>query len=253
MAEIFRPPVFANLEELQDEQLDQIQNLLFNTLVVVASSDPFTYVETFQESWEIFDSSNDNEFNNLLLSTLQVESFAPSYPEYPDNEFSWNDEVANDVQNLLLSVLSTTDIIGTASITNQNDTVVAAGTITIVGTLSVTSGNDTVVSSGTTTILGTLSSTNIDDTVVASGSVGSAVSGSANITEQSDTSSASGTTTIVGSSSITNQDDTSATAGTTTIIGILSKTNNNDAATAFGIVGTPPDISSYLPMTGVGR
>lgn len=253
MAEIFRPPVFANLEELQDDQLDQIQNLLFYTLVVVASADPFKFEEFSQEFESLLDQLDTHDSNNLLLSTLYVETFSASYPEYPDSDTVWNEDFFDNVQNLLFSTLSVNEITGTASITEGADTSSASGTTTVVGTLSVTVANDTVSASGTTTIVGTLTFTNADDTVSASGTVGSAVEGTANITEGADTSSASGTTTIVGTLSITNSDDTSSASGTTTIVGSLSITNKNDTASAFGVVGAPTPGSSYLPLTGVGR
>jgi hypothetical protein len=231
------------------------------------------------------------QFNNLLETTLAdntpaQEYIATSYPEFFPIQRKNNSLTPYQYPNLNVTTLAATQapfvnqyvvvphrlrnlatdtlsafavvralagISGSANVTNANDTVVASGTTTVVGSLASTNSNDTVSATGTTTVTGTLATTNSDDTVSASGTVGSAVTGSANVTEQPDTSSASGTTTVTGSANVTNADDTSAASGTTTVTGTLSKTNNNDTVSAFGVVGTPSSVTSYLPLTGVGR
>ncbi len=111
MAEIFRPPVFANIESLQDEQSEVIQNLLLTTLAVVATASPFVS----QDFVHNFDPPEDHSAQtevvpNLLLSTLYVEEFSPSYPEYQDHFELWNESVFDSPQNLLLTTLGTSGV-----------------------------------------------------------------------------------------------------------------------------------------------
>lgn len=144
-------------------------------------------------------------------------------------------------------------ITGTLSVTNANDTVSATGVTTIVGTSSTTNTNDTISASGTITAIGTSNTIAADDAVVASGFVGNSVDGTAAITEQNDTSAGVGVLTIVGTTAVTNTDDTATASGTTTITGTTAQTNNNDTPSAFGYVGDPPTVTTYLPLTGVGK
>ena len=162
----------------------------------------------------------------------------------PGNRFFPNFRQGIVVNNL-------TPIDGTLATTNNNDTLSAAGTTTILGTLSTTNNNDTLAASGTTTILGTSSTTNNNDTLAASGTttiVGTLAKSNAN-----DTLSSSGTTTILGFLAYTNNNDTLSASGNIEDKGSLAYTNNNDTLSASGTVGTQTDLTSRLPMAGVGQ
>ena len=284
---ILRDPLFVNKRvSLDIPTPNPVVNLLETTLAQVApTQNPF--VNEILPTIQAISNVQPNIVPNLLNTTFTDTYVAVAYPEsFPIQPYK--QILANTVfPNLLLTTLFTNPVpfvnktfsapiaahrtllidaigafpilhslagvSGSASITEQADTLSATGTTTIVGTSSTTNNNDTSSASGTTTVTGTSSTTNNDDTVSASGSVGGTVTGSANITEQADTVSASGTTTIVGTSSTTNNNDTVTATGTTTITGTSSTTNNNDTVSASGFVGTPPSVTTYLPLTGVGH
>ena len=286
---VLRGPLFSNNKKSVSEVYQvSIPNLLETTLAQSAPvSAPFVneLLPTVQKLFNV----QVNVFPNLLLTTLVDQYIITGYPEtYPVHRPNHLSRVT-EYPNLLVTTLATTQnpfvnarallqapqhvkriyiadafsafpllhtlagVSGSASITEQADTLNAIGTTTIVGTSSTTNNNDTVSASGTTTVTGTSSTTNNDDTVSASGSVGSAVTGTASITEQADTSNASGSPTIVGTSSTNNNNDTVSASGTTTIVGSSSTTNNNDTCSASGFVGNPPTVTTYLPLTGAGK
>lgn len=252
---VLRAPVFFNPQRKQPVVLDVFPNVL---LLNPPAAPPETRIATaYPESLPVvrrLDRFENPVFPNLLLSTLNRAS-PPFFPtvhllDGVQRKQNLNEDV---YYNTLLNVLIPDGITGNAAVTIADDTVSANGTTTIVGTLARTNSNDTVVSSGTTTIVGTASPTNANDTVSANGTVGGGVDGTANVTAQNDTVSSSGTTTVVGSANITSQNDTVSSSGTTTVVGSLAKTNNNDSVSAFGIVGTPPTVTTYLPLTGAGK
>lgn len=95
---------------------------------------------------------------------------------------------------------------GTASITEEDDTVSSTGVITLKGTASPTEADDTLSATATISLSGTASITEGNDTSTATGTI--ALTGTASITEGADTLTATGAVLIVGTADITEADDT---------------------------------------------
>lgn len=136
-------------------------------------------------------------------------------------------------------------VTGSASYTQDDDTVAASGTVAIDGAASVTQDNDTVTSAGTVAIDGASAYTQADDTLSASGSVGSSpITGDAAYTQDNDTVAASGTVDVIGASAYTQASDTASASGTVGIIGAAAITQSDDTTSAAGTVAIS-GASSY--------
>lgn len=119
-----------------------------------------------------------------------------------------------------------TGVTGTLAVTEQDDSLAAAGTVTpptFTGTLAVTEQDDTLAAAGAVTnptITGTVSFTEADDTLAAAGAVTVPTStGTLAVTEAADTLAAAGTFSPgqrTGSLAVTEADDTLAASGTGT-------------------------------------
>lgn len=125
---------------------------------------------------------------------------------------------------------------GSASITEAADTASGAGTIAIAGTASITEGADTLSATGALSIVGSASITEGADTVSATGAL--SIAGQAAITEDDDTLSATGESQIVttGTASITEDADTVSAAGALAIAGQASITEGADTASGAGVI-----------------
>lgn len=133
-----------------------------------------------------------------------------------------------------LSAAGTVKIQGAASPTEADDTLAATGTLKIQGAASVTEADDTVVGTGALKIQATASITEDADTLVATGSGTPSTTGTASITEADDTVAATGTLKVQGTGAITEADDTVSAAGTVKIQGVASITEGDDTSTATG-------------------
>lgn len=130
------------------------------------------------------------------------------------------------------------EITGTASITEANDTLSAAGALPIIGTLTNTETNDTLSSGATLPIAGTLSTTEISDTVSSGATL--PIAGVLSKTEAADTLAATGTSTISGVAPIVEANDTLVSSATIPNTGALTKTEASDTLASTAV----------LPITG---
>lgn len=131
-----------------------------------------------------------------------------------------------------VSATGTLPIVGTAGISEAADTVASAGKLALDGTAAITEANDTVASTGVLPIVGSASITEAADTVTSTGTL--PIVGTAGITEAADTLTSAGTLPIVGQAAITEGADTSAATGVLPIIGAASITEAADTLTATG-------------------
>lgn len=128
-------------------------------------------------------------------------------------------------------------VTGSASYTQDNDTVSASGTVAIDGAASITQASDTTTAAGTVAIDGASAYTQADDTLTAAGSVGSSpITGDAAYTQDNDTVAASGTVDVIGTSAYTQANDTVSASGTVDIIGASAITQAGDTLSAAGTV-----------------
>lgn len=127
-------------------------------------------------------------------------------------------------------------LLGSASVTNANDSVSASGATTVSGSVSRTNANDTSAAAGSATVNGTLAATNANDSAAALGAP--TVNGNLAKTNSEDASSASGNSTVNGSLAKANAADTLAASGAPVVTGSLAYTNANDTAVASGSVGS---------------
>lgn len=156
---------------------------------------------------------------------------------------------------LLLFQGDATQVNGTLSITEANDTVAGAGALRISGVLARIEAGDTVASTATLAITGILSRTEAADTLAASGVlpiIGTALIAEANDTliapgtvlvqgtlartEANDTLSAAGALAVTGTLAVVEQDDTPFGAGAVAITGTLSATEAEDILVASGLM-----------------
>lgn len=151
------------------------------------------------------------------------------------------------------SLPSISGISGNLIYTNINDVLAGLGTSTILGTLSRTNVSDVLSSAGTTQILGTFSRTNLNDTLNAAGSIGAAVSGTFSRTNNNDVLAGIGTTQVLGTFTRNAFSDVLTATGTITVTGMLSRTNTSDVMNASGFTGAPPEVSTRLALTNVGK
>lgn len=130
---------------------------------------------------------------------------------------------------------------GTASITEADDTVSAAGTVTLKGTASITEASDTLSSAVTLLIKGTASPAEAGDTLSSTATL--LIKGTLSTTEASDTLAATGVLPITGTLSVTEAGDTLSAqgAGQPVTTGTLDVTEADDslsATAALAITGT---------------
>lgn len=123
-----------------------------------------------------------------------------------------------------------TSISGSASITEDSDTLSATGTLAIAATATITEANDTTTATGTLAIAGQGTITEADDTLGAAG--GRFQVGSASITEDDDTTSSTGTLDLKGSASITEESDTLSAAAALDLKAAASITEDSDTLSA---------------------
>jgi hypothetical protein len=125
-------------------------------------------------------------------------------------------------------------IIGTASITEADDTVSGTGTIKIQAAASPTESNDTVAAAGTLKLQGAAANTEADDSSTATGTL--KLQAAASITEVDDTSAATGALKIQAGASITEADDSlvATGSGTASTTGTADITEADDTVAATG-------------------
>lgn len=133
---------------------------------------------------------------------------------------------------------------GSAGITESADIVSATGKLALSGTASITEGADTLSSTGKLAIVGSASVTEDADTVSASGTLIAAGTGTASITEGADTLSATGALAIKATASIAEGADTVTSTGKVAISGSASITEGADTLSATGTG------ASLSPITG---
>lgn len=114
------------------------------------------------------------------------------------------------------------------------------------GSVSFTEENDSMISFGSLSNEGTISFTEADDVVVADGAVGG-ISGSIAYGEEDDTLSSFGVLTLFGSSAYTEEDDTISSSGIVSSVGVISYTEENDDMISIGSVGD--DVSGSIVYT----
>lgn len=135
-------------------------------------------------------------------------------------------------------VFEGTEVIsGTASWTEDNDTLAAAGASTHVGTSATTEANDTLAAAGQSTHVGVAAWTESDDVFTASGA-SHTQSGTAAWTEADDSASGAGASTHLGVAAWTEADDTLAGIGQTgnDIGGPATWTEADDTCAGAGVV-----------------
>lgn len=137
----------------------------------------------------------------------------------------------------LLSFIPSSNVTGTISETDENDSSAISGTTTVTGSLAETEDSDVSAITGTTTVTGSLAETEDDDAAAISGSVGSEATGTIAVTDTDDATAITGTTTIVGILSETEDDDAIAATGTTTVTGTIAETEDDDSPAISGTVG----------------
>jgi hypothetical protein len=136
-------------------------------------------------------------------------------------------------------------VIGSLSVTEQNDTSSASGEVAVAGSLAGTEDGDTTSSSGTVAVAGSTTVTEGDDTTSASGAV--SITGSAALAESDDSVASAGT---VGSESITGTlaapegSDAVSSGGDVTVDGTASLTENGDTASGAGAVAIDGQLAS---------
>lgn len=133
---------------------------------------------------------------------------------------------------------------GSAAITEAADTLSATGKLALSGSASITEGADTLSSTGKLAIVGSSSITEGADTVSATGTLIAAGTGTASITEGADTLSATGALAIKATASIAEGADTVAATGKVALTGSASITEGADTLSATGTG------ASLSPITG---
>lgn len=142
---------------------------------------------------------------------------------------------------------------GTASITEAADTLVATATLALKGTASIAEAGDTLAATGTLALKGTASIAEADDTILATGAL--LIKGTLSVTEADDTLVAAGVGGHFALVDITEADDTVMATGTIAIKGVVNITEANDStssAAAIAIIGTlsVTEASDTLFATG---
>ncbi len=127
-------------------------------------------------------------------------------------------------------------VTGSASITQAENTVSAAGTVAITGAASITQAANTVSVAGTVDITATASITQADSIVSSTGTV--AIVGSAAITQADGTVSSAGAVAIVGDSALTQAANTVSAIGAVAITGAASITQASNTVTAEATSGS---------------
>jgi hypothetical protein len=143
-------------------------------------------------------------------------------------------------RRIFAPVATSSDILGTLSITEGTETLSASGTVTgaasVDGTANLTESAETVTASGEILVSGSSSTTNAAQSVIASGAV--AISGTASLTETAETLSASGALAIDGVATVTEIAETLTASGVVVsgIVGNASITEAEETVTASGAI-----------------
>jgi hypothetical protein len=143
-------------------------------------------------------------------------------------------------RRIFAPVATSSDILGTLSVTEGTETLSASGTVTgatsVDGSANLTESAETVTASGTVLVSGSSSTTNAAQSVTASGAV--AISGTASLTETAETLSASGALAIEGAATITESAETLTASGVVVsgIVGNASITEAEETITASGAI-----------------
>jgi len=134
--------------------------------------------------------------------------------------------------------VSGSDVSGTLSETELNDTIIAIGDILVIGTTDHTDEDDTSTTSGAILVSGTISETELDDTIIANGVLGDVINGTLDKSDEDDTSAISGTVQeqISGTLSETELNDTIIAIGDILVTGTTDTTEDNDISTTLGFI-----------------
>jgi hypothetical protein len=132
---------------------------------------------------------------------------------------------------------------GVVSQTQSNNTLSATGALSITGILSTTQAGDVLSAAGTLPITGALDASQEGDGLSATGAL--AITGESDVTQDDNTIVASGTgsTVITGEAAITQDDNTLAAAGTLQITGVLSVTQDDNSITFAGVLPIEGELS----------
>jgi len=128
---------------------------------------------------------------------------------------------------------------GSFGITEQGDTLAAAGAVALTASFATTNAGDTLAAGAALAITGTLAATDAGDTIAAAGAL--AIGASLAVTEAGDNVAAAATLAITGTLAATDAGDSLASTATLAITGTLGITEGGDtlsAAAALAITGT---------------
>jgi hypothetical protein len=177
--------------------------------------------------------------------------------EYLFFQVEWQETTAgsSNSSNVMFRIGTTTivtadfsqNITGTLSVTENPDTISAAGTVPIAisGTLAVTEAPDIITATGNVSVVGHLAVTQAAQTVAATG--WSAAVGTLVATQAAQTINAHGGPVVAGHLSVSETLDTIAAAGGSRVGGTLAVTETPDTLSAAGTVGV-----AAAPITFVG-
>lgn len=145
---------------------------------------------------------------------------------------------------------------GSIAVTEDADTMAAAGGSTHTGTVAWTEADDTMAAAGASTHIGTVAWTEDDDTMGADGVAGTPKNAVIAWTEADDTMAAVGSGGRVATLAWVETDDTMAAAGTSGRVGTIAWTEDDDTMAAVGTVGHVGTIAwteDDDTMAGEGR
>lgn len=126
---------------------------------------------------------------------------------------------------------------GSASLTEADDTLSAAGVLPLASAATLVEADDTLGAAGTLPLTGQAAIVEGDDTVAGAGAL--ALSGTAGLAEADDTASATGTLALRGAGSVTEADDTLAGVGRLGLAGVAAVTEADDTLSAAGLLLSP--------------
>jgi hypothetical protein len=136
---------------------------------------------------------------------------------------------------------NTGGISGTATVTELNDTANSSGELSFTGSISQTEDDDTANSSGELSFTGSISQTEDDDTANSSGEL--SFTGSISQTELNDTANSSGELSFDGTTNTTEDDDTANSSGELSFDGTTNTTEDDDTANSSGELSFTGSIS----------
>jgi hypothetical protein len=147
-------------------------------------------------------------------------------------------------------------ILGTATLTEANDTVSASGTVALTGSASLTQAANTISATGALPIAGTLTATQEGNTLLAEGEGENDREGAAALTQDDQTVSSQGTISLAATASITQAGNTTTATGAVAIVGSSALTqaaNTISAAGALAVKGQAvlTQVSNAISAVGV--